>query len=116
MESPSLPAVKGAAPKISATEPIKFRPGHMGDKIAELMKQLRRREPDIELSSVLRDGLEMFWPHISAGLLVRQRSSMVDKKVTTLTLICAKALENGVTIQEVEEILAERMEGALSRR
>lgn len=99
--------------KISATEPIKFRPGSLGHKIEALLTTLRRREPDIELSSVLRDGLEMFWPQIRAALLLRQRSGLEEKKIVALTLICAKAVENGLTVERIEEILAEQLECSL---
>jgi hypothetical protein len=105
---------KNPSPKISAYEPIKFRPGPLGEKIEALLAELRKREPAIELSSVLRDGLEMFWPQIRAGLLLRQRSGLEDKKVVSLTLICAKAIENGLSIEQIEEVLNERMEGAYS--
>ncbi len=103
-----------SGPKVSATEPIKFRPGIMGKPIADLMALLAEKQPDVELSATLRDALEAFWPQIVAYLLTRQTANISTQQLVVMTGICAKALANGATVAEIEALLADLMEAKLT--
>lgn len=100
--------------KISATEPIKFRPGKMGPPIAKLMARLARKQPGIQLSSILREGLEAYWPQIEAYLITRQAANVDARRLVQITGICAKALEHGVTAADLESYLDALIEQKLS--
>jgi hypothetical protein len=89
--------------KISSTYPRKFRPGPVLDAlIEELLAKLAVRNPQVEFSATIRDGLLAFWPQIAAYLIARQESGVAHTDLARLVGSCAKAIEMGVTPDQLE--------------
>lgn len=99
---------------IRPKEPIKFRPLHLAPALEEMMQALRQRQPGVEISNTLRDGLEAFLPQISAYLQARQMAPVGTAELVQLTGVCAKAIELGVTAKDLERHLSTLIEQKLA--
>ena len=91
--------------KLSSSKSIGFRPGALRGKLDTLYAELQKQDSGLKLSDVVRDGVTAFWPQIEAYLRARQQTNLDPVQLATLTIVCAKALEHGVTAEQLEEQL-----------
>lgn len=101
--------------KLSATRPLNFRPGaELSAKIAEMQAEVEARGGSITVTSIIRDGLLACWPEIRAALLVRHTVPPAQADdVARLVAMCQRALELGVTVDQLEARLATDVEANL---
>lgn len=102
--------------KVSATEPTKFR---AGEELAGLMNSLQdeiiARGGSIKISRIVREGLLGCWPQVRTHLLVRHTTPVAQADaVARLVAICSKAIEHGVTPDQIEATLDAQLEKNLT--
>jgi hypothetical protein len=90
--------------------PVNFRAGALRPEMLRLLHTLRERDPFFSLSDLLRESFTAFWPQISAYLIARQQAKIDPKQLSRLTHSCARALERGVTVAEVDAQLCALLE------
>jgi hypothetical protein len=102
--------------KLSSAKSIGFRPGPLlAEKIATLQSDVAARGGSIDITDVIREGLLGCWPQVRTHLLVRHTTPPANADdVARLVAICAKALEHGVSPDQIEATLTAQMETALS--
>jgi hypothetical protein len=100
--------------KLSSTKSIGFRPGALRGKVDTLYTELLRHDSGLKLSDIIRDGVTAFWPQIEAYLRARQQTHIDPVALAQLTIVCAKAIEHGVTPAQLEEQLDTLIERRLS--
>lgn len=100
--------------KLSGSKSIGFRPGALRKQLDDLFEELAKQDAGLRLSDLVRDGLTAFWPQIEAYLRARQQTKVDPAILAKLTVITAKAMEHGVTEEELEVLLSGLLEQKLT--
>ncbi|HWA27839.1 MAG TPA: hypothetical protein VG734_19445 [Lacunisphaera sp.] len=101
--------------KLGVTQPINFRPGPLAAKIAELQAEVARRGGRITPTEIVREGLLGCWTEVRTHLLVRHTVPPAQsEEMSRFVAICGRALEHGVTPDELEAQVTALMERKLA--
>jgi hypothetical protein len=118
METKTAKESMGSNPspeKLSSSKSIGFRPGVLRGQLDGLFSELAKNDTGLRLSDLVRDGLTAFWPQIEAYLRARQQTKLDPVELSKVTVVAAKALENGITAEELEGMISDLMEQKLVR-
>jgi len=101
--------------KLSAQPPINFRPGPLAEKITALQAEVLAQGGRITPTEIVRDGLLGCWDQVRTHLLVRHTTSVTTAPdVARLVAIGQRALEQGLTPDQVEEHFTRLIEQKLA--
>lgn len=102
--------------KLSATRPFNFRWGKdLCAKVIQLQTDIAARGGKITPTEIIRDGLLGCWDQVRTHLLVRHTTPPGESTdVARLVAIGQKALEHGLTADQVEEHFATLIEQKLA--
>jgi hypothetical protein len=101
--------------KLSATLPFNFRPGPtLAKKVRQLQAEVKRMGGKVELTEIIREGLLANWEHVRTHMLVRHTTAPANAElVTRIVAVANKAIQHGVTADEVESHLSDLLERKL---
>lgn len=105
-----MDTVGAAPPKLSSAKSVGFRPGALRGQLEALLADLQKRDPNARLSDILRDGVTAFWPQIEAFIRARTESRVSPEQLTKIVLVSASALQNGMTVDELETAILDAIE------
>lgn len=102
--------------KLSATRPFNFRWGKdLAAKVLQLEAEVSARGGKITPTEIIREGLLGCWPQVRTHLLVRHTTPVAESDaVARLVAICSKAIEHGVTPDQIEATLSAQLEKNLT--
>jgi hypothetical protein len=103
-------------PNLSSAKSIGFRPGPLlAAKITALQTEVSARGGSLDTTDVIRDGLLGCWDQVRTHLLVRHTTSVTTAPdVARLVAIGQRALEQGLTPDQVEEHFTRLIEQKLA--